>query len=140
MTATVRTEPMPFVVRAARFVMTLQVAFGMVGLAFLGAAALSILALGPLLLVAWEAAILGLTGWLMSRFGTRATWVHRAVVGVEALVVAEYAVLRLTDSGGLDPVRLLVANALGPLPVIVLLLLPPSWRWFSQRKRTDAAS
>ncbi|MGW4406695.1 hypothetical protein ACWEJ6_21895 [Nonomuraea sp. NPDC004702] len=140
MTVTVRTEPMPFVVRAARFLMTLQVAFGLVAVVSLGAAALSVLAPGPLLLVAWEAAILGLTGWLMSRFGSRATWVHWALVGVEVLVVTDYVVLRLMDSGGLDPVRLLVANVLGPLPVVVLLLLPPSWRWFSQRKRTDAAS
>ncbi|YCK32949.1 hypothetical protein ACNF49_02255 [Actinomadura sp. ATCC 39365] len=140
MTVTVRTEPMPFVVRAARFVMTLQVAFGLVAVVSLGAAALSVLAPGPLLLVAWEAALLGLTGWLLGRFGTRATWVRWAVVALELLVVTEFAVLRLIDSGHLDPVRLLVTNALGPLPVLVLLLLPPSWGWFSQRKRTDAAS
>ncbi|MEU1385841.1 MULTISPECIES: hypothetical protein [unclassified Nonomuraea] len=140
MTVTVRTEPMPFVVRAARFLMTLQVAFGLVALAFLGAAALSAFEPGPLLLMAWEAALLGLTGWLLGRLGTRATWVRRAVVALELLVVTEFVVLRLIDSGHLDPVRLLVANALGPLPVVVLLLLPPSWGWFSQRKRMDAAS
>ncbi|MEU1720266.1 hypothetical protein [Nonomuraea sp. NPDC005692] len=140
MTVTVRTEPMPFVVRAARFVMTLQVAFGLVAIVSLGAAALSVLAPGPLLLVAWEAALLGLTGWLLGRFGTRATWVRWAVVALELLVVTDFVVLRLIDSGHLDPVRLLVTIALGPLPVLVLLLLPPSWGWFSQRKRTDAAS
>lgn len=139
MTATVRTEPMPFVVRAARFLMTLQVAFGMVGLAFLGAAALSGFAPALLLLITWEVAFLWSASWLMGRFGGRGTWVPWTVAALELLQVVASVVIDVADSGRLDLLGLLVANALGPLPVVVLLLLP-SWRWFSQRKRTDAAS
>ncbi|MFI7419349.1 hypothetical protein [Nonomuraea sp. NPDC049684] len=140
MTATVRTEPMPWVVRAARFVMTLQVAFGMVGLVFLGGAALSSFAPALLLLIAWEVAFLWSAGWLMGRFGGRRTWVLWAVVALELLEVLASVVIDVADSGRLDLLRLLPQNATGPLPVVVLLLLPPSWRWFSRRKRTDAAS
>ncbi|MEV3978290.1 hypothetical protein [Nonomuraea sp. NPDC049758] len=140
MTVTVRTEPMPFVVRAARFVMTLQVAFGMVGLVFLGGVALSGFAPALLLLIAWEVAFLWSASWLMGRFGGRGTWVPWAVAALELLEVAASVVIDVADSGRLDLLGLLPQNAAGPLPVVVLLLLPPSWRWFSQRKRTDAPS
>ncbi|MFI9594622.1 hypothetical protein [Nonomuraea sp. NPDC052265] len=137
MTDTVGGEPMPFVVRAARFVMTLQVAFGLVGLVFLGGAALSVFAPAILLLFGWQAAFLWLVGWLMGRFGSRRTWVLWAVVALELLQVGGSVVIDVTDSGRLDLVGLLPENAAGPLPVVVLLLLPPSWRWFSRRERAD---
>ncbi|MEV4370070.1 hypothetical protein AB0J71_23575 [Nonomuraea sp. NPDC049637] len=93
-----------------------------------------------LLLIAWEVAFLWAAGRLMGRFGGRRTWVLWAAVALELLEVVVSVVIDVADSGRLDLLGLLPQNAAGPLPVVVLLLLPPSWRWFSQRKRTDAPS
>ncbi|MFI6174764.1 hypothetical protein ACIA8R_04420 [Nonomuraea sp. NPDC051191] len=139
MMKTVGIEPMPFVVRAARFVMTLQVAFGLVGLVFLAGAVLAAFAPGPLLLFGVQVTFLLLTGWLMERFGARRTWTLWAAVALELLQVGGAVAVDALDPG-LDLERVLFATALGPLPVVVLLLLPPSWRWFSRRDRADTPS
>lgn len=104
-----------------------------------GGAALSGFVPALLLLIAWEVAFLWAAGWLMGRFGGRRTWVLWAAVALELLEVVVSVVIDVADSGRLDLLGLLPQNAAGPLPVVVLLL-PPSWRWFSQRKRTDAPS
>ncbi|MEU5859595.1 hypothetical protein ABZ815_00350 [Nonomuraea sp. NPDC047529] len=139
MVKTVGIEPMPFVVRAARFVMTLQVAFGLVGLVFLAGAVLAAFAPGPLLLFGVQVTFLLLTGWLMERFGARRTWTLWAAVALELLQVGGAVAVDALDPG-LDLERVLFATVLGPLPVVVLLLLPPSWRWFSSRDRADTPS
>ncbi|MEV4398385.1 hypothetical protein [Nonomuraea sp. NPDC049607] len=139
MVKTVGIEPMPFVVRAARFVMTLQVAFGLVGLVFLAGAVLAAFAPGPLLLFGVQVTFLLLTGWLMERFGARRTWMLWAAVALELLQVGGAVAVDALDPG-LDLEGVLFATVLGPLPVVVLLLLPPSWRWFSRRDRADTPS
>ncbi|MGW2154795.1 hypothetical protein [Nonomuraea sp. NPDC001699] len=139
MVKTVGIEPMPFVVRAARFVMTLQVAFGLVRLVFLVGAVLPAFAPGPLLLFGVQVTFLLLTGWLMERFGARRAWTLWAAVALELLQVGGAVAVDALDPG-LDLERVLFATVLGPLPVVVLLLLPPSWRWFSSRDRADTPS
>ncbi|MFI6921695.1 hypothetical protein ACIBIZ_17230 [Nonomuraea spiralis] len=135
MTGTVRTKPMPFVVRAARFVMTLQVAFGLVVLAFLGAMAVADGAVVLALLLLPGAALVWLTGRLLGRFDTRAPRVRWAAVALELLLVGAPLVINVLDSG-LDLERALIVSLDSGL-VVVLLLLPPSWRWFSRPNHLD---
>lgn len=62
---------MPAAVKTAGFIMTLDVAFGLVGLAFPLVALAATFDVWVLLLLAYGAAVTALTGWVLARWPTR---------------------------------------------------------------------
>lgn len=120
---------MPGTVRTARFIMTLEVAFGLVGIAILVGTFFATFDAMLFLLLAYSAAMLALTGWLLSRFQVRRRWVLWAVVAYEAYVVASRFTMLVIDAD-LTWLRILHPNTLMPAAIVVMLLLPAARRWF----------
>ncbi|MEV0350112.1 hypothetical protein AB0H88_30410 [Nonomuraea sp. NPDC050680] len=130
MTDAVQVEPMPAFMRAARFVMTLDVAFSLVGLAIV----IGTLAFGfswPfLLLLLYSAVITALMCWLLSRWSSRRKLVRWGVIAVE-VVSAGGSLLANAIDGGLGWPTL-VSAALVPLVLVIMLLTPSATRWFDR--------
>ncbi|MEV4106083.1 hypothetical protein [Nonomuraea sp. NPDC049695] len=122
---------MPATVRAARFVLTLQVAFGIVGVAFVGAIVFASVGAAPILLmVLFQAAITALQGWLVSRWPSRRRLVRWGAVAVE--VVSAGAALAIVAIDGDLRWAALLPRVLFPLAVVIPLLTPPAGRWFDR--------
>jgi hypothetical protein len=119
-------EQMPVNVRCARFVMTLQVAFSLVGLALL---MVPIAGTGSLLLVGLlvlSGVLLAIIGRLMGRWHARRRRRLWAVLGVELFWLGQDLVMRAIDHD------FSWQSMIMPAVVIVLLSPPPSWRWFNR--------
>ncbi|MEV0233102.1 hypothetical protein [Nonomuraea sp. NPDC050786] len=127
----IRAEPMPATVRAARFVLTLEVAFGMVGVAFAGATVIASAGAAPvLLLVLFQAAVTALQGWLVSRWPSRRKRVRWGAVAVEVVsAAARLAIVAIDGDLGWASV---LPRVLFPLAVVIPLLTPPAGRWFDR--------
>jgi hypothetical protein len=70
------------IVRTARFVLTIEVALSLVGLAIVTSAAFATFS-GPLfLLLLYTASITALMGWLLSRWTSRKAWVRWGSIAV----------------------------------------------------------
>ncbi|GAA3260940.1 hypothetical protein [Nonomuraea helvata] len=124
-----RAERMPVPVRAARFVLTLQVAFGIAGVAFSVIALASVgAAFIPLLL--FQVAITSLEGWLLSRWPSRRKPVRWGAVAVE--VVSAAALLAIVAIDGDVGWAGVLPRVLFPLAVVIPLLTPPAGRWFDR--------
>jgi hypothetical protein len=81
---------MPATVKTARFIMTLDVAFGLVGPAFplvALAATFDVIVL-LLLLLAYSTAVTALTGWVLARWPTRRRRLVWTAVALELLLPA----------------------------------------------------
>lgn len=125
------TRAAPLAVRAAQFVLTLQIAFELVALAFLTSAVASTFEPAPALLLLFWVAFTGTACWLMSRWRTRRPWVRWAVVALEACWAAALLLMDALDPG-LTWTTALSPSLLCPLAVAALMLLPPAGRWFGE--------
>ncbi|NRQ32542.1 hypothetical protein HII36_11925 [Nonomuraea sp. NN258] len=132
MTETLKRTEMPITVRVARFIMTLQVAFGLVGLAWAIFAFFSTFHLGIGLILAATATLLTLTGLLAERLRRRSDRIRWAAIAVQVVLAATTVTFKAVDRE-LYPSVMFDADVLGPAIVITLLLVPPAWRWFDRR-------
>ncbi|MDP4500799.1 hypothetical protein [Nonomuraea turcica] len=131
MTETTGTERMPAAVKTARFIMTLDVAFGLVGLAFPLVAFTATFDVIVLLLLAYSTAVTALTGWVLARWPTRRRRLVWTAVALEIFLLTQRLVLLVVDSD-LTWLRILHPNTFFPVTVAIALLLPASRRWFNR--------
>lgn len=119
-------------VSAARYAITFQVAFAIVGLCVSGSLLLigGIDGLGALVLVA-AVGLTVLTGWLMGRFDTRRKPVRWSMIAVEGVSGAAFALPTVLDAES-NFLRLLAPAVLLPAVAVLLLLLPAAGRWFDR--------
>lgn len=122
---------MPATMRAARFVMTLDVAFSLVAVAIMIGTAAFVFS-GPfLLLLLYSAVITALMCWLLSRWSSRRKLVRWGVIAVEVVSAGGFLVTNAID-GGLGWIRLVSPNTLLPLALVIMLLTPSATRWFDR--------
>ncbi|WP_433445607.1 hypothetical protein [Nonomuraea sp. CA-141351] len=76
MTEVIQAGRMPATARAARFIMTLEVAFSLVGLAIMIGVAATAFSAPFLLLFLYASSITALMGWLLSRWPSRRKFVR----------------------------------------------------------------
>jgi len=122
---------MPATVQAALILLGLQAAFSLVGAVFMVVGVIADFSGPRLLLLLCGMAIIGLMGWLMSRWRSRRKPVRWGAIAVEVAVSCGYLVLAMVD-GELHWATLLGPGGLLPFSVVVLLLLPPAGRWFDR--------
>ncbi|GAA3662737.1 hypothetical protein GCM10022224_028380 [Nonomuraea antimicrobica] len=120
---------MPGTVKAAQYVLTFQMAFGLVGFAAGIGGFFATFHWMLLIPLGYAAVSLSTVGWLLSRWSTRRRAVRRLIVGVETAYIAGGLALRAMDPG-LTWRDMIVVVAGFPLVAIVLMLLPPAGRWF----------
>ncbi|WP_214325127.1 hypothetical protein [Nonomuraea sediminis] len=123
---------MPKVVSAARFIVTLQVAFAIVALLISG----SLMLAGgidwlPALILSGGIALTVALGLVMGRFDTRRRLIRWSMIALQVVAATAYLGPMVADSS-VRILRLLSPNALLPAAVIVLLLLPAAGRWFDR--------
>lgn len=121
---------MPAIMRAARFVMTLDVAFSLVRLAIMiGTIAFAFS--GPfLLLLLYSAVVTAFMCWLLSRWSSRRKLVRWGVIAVEVVSVGGSLLANAID-GGFGWPRLVSATLI-PLVLVIMLLTPSATRWFDR--------
>lgn len=122
----------PKVVSAARFIVTLQIAFAIVALLISG----SLMLAGgidwlPALILSGSIALTVALGLVMGRFDTRRRPVRWSMIALQVVAATAYLGPMVADSG-VRILRLLSPNALLPVAVILLLLLPAAGRWFDR--------
>ncbi|MFG3436112.1 hypothetical protein ACGF0J_02605 [Nonomuraea sp. NPDC047897] len=128
----IQTERMPVAVRAARFLMTLQVAFALVALAIMIGTVAADPDVPTLLLLLYNATITALLGRLVSRWPSRHGAVRWGAVALEVIAGGGYVATAAID-GGLGRLALFAPGAALPLAVVVALLTPPAARWFDRQ-------
>ncbi|MFD1536389.1 hypothetical protein [Nonomuraea guangzhouensis] len=131
MTDAIQAERMPAVVRAGRFIMTMEMAFSLVGLAIMiGTVAFAFS--GPIvLLMLYPVVITALMGWLLSRWPSRRKLVRWGAIGVQVVSAGGYLIMNAID-GDLSWIRLIAPSTLFPLAVVATLLTPSATRWFDR--------
>ncbi|TMR98797.1 hypothetical protein [Nonomuraea basaltis] len=132
MTNTVKASPMPGTLKVAQFVITLEVAFGLVGLAITLAGFFSTFEWGILPALAYAAGSTALLGWLLSRWSSRRTFLRWAIIAVHLLTISA-TILDLALFSTVTWNAVFGAHIL-TWTVIVLLLLPSAGRWFSESR------
>ncbi len=123
---------MPGTLKAAQFIITVEVAFRLVGLAITLAGFFSTFnwdILPALIYVAGSAAVLG---WLLSRWSSRRMYLRWATIAVHLLMVGA-TVLDLALFSAVTWSAMVGSHIL-TWTVIVLLLLPSAGRWFSESR------
>ncbi|MGW4800599.1 hypothetical protein ACWEPC_50090 [Nonomuraea sp. NPDC004297] len=119
---------MPRTIKAAQFVITLEVAFGLVGLAIMVGLFFASFDWLVLLVLVYGAAMPALNGWLLSRWSSRRTYLRWAIIGAHllwiGLVVLNLALYSTVTAGAV------FSRSVLDWVVIVLLLLPSAGRWF----------
>ncbi|MER7361709.1 hypothetical protein [Nonomuraea wenchangensis] len=130
MANSVEAPPMPVTLRAARVLITIQVAFSLVGTGLMLALFFSSFRwqyLPGLAYVAGSAAILG---WLLSRWMSRRVHLRWSIVAMQLVMVGAIVV----DDAVFSTVgwRSVVFGNVLAWTVVVLLLLPSAGRWFNK--------
>ncbi|MGR6924191.1 hypothetical protein ACU635_58845 [[Actinomadura] parvosata] len=120
---------MPRTLKVAQFIITVEVAFGLVGFALVLAGFFATFKWGILVPLLHAGGRVALLGWLLSRWSTRRVWLRWAIIGVELLEFG-VSVLDLVQFSTVTWGALLGRHTLG-WAVIVLLLLPQAGRWFN---------
>ncbi|MEV6157588.1 hypothetical protein AB0L53_45350 [Nonomuraea sp. NPDC052129] len=130
MTDAIPVERMPTAMRVAMFVLTLDVAFSLLGLAIMiGTVAFAFG--GPfLLLLLYSAVITAFMCWLLARWSSRRTFVRWGAIAVEGVSVGG-SLLRNAIDGGFGWTTLVPATLL-PLVLVIMLLTPSAARWFDR--------
>lgn len=116
---------MPGTLKVAQFIVTLEVAFGLVGLAVTMAGFFFAFDWGNLPALIHAAGSTALCGWLLGRWSSRRGYVRWTIIAVH-LVMIGATVLDATVTW-----RAMVGQHVLTWAVIVLLLLPSAGRWFS---------
>ncbi|GAA2204488.1 hypothetical protein GCM10009850_003890 [Nonomuraea monospora] len=122
---------LPASTRIARFIMTLQVAFGLVGIALaLYVLITSGFSAGMLLLLILSATSTALTGWLLSRWASRKRSVRWGSVALAAAMCGARAAMGVLDDG--SSWLALLSSVVLYLAIVLLLALPAAGRWFDR--------
>ncbi|MFI7135042.1 hypothetical protein ACIBQ1_55915 [Nonomuraea sp. NPDC050153] len=125
-------RPMSVTLKAAQFIITLGVAFGLVGLALVLVAFFSTFEWGLLPGLAYAAGSTALLGWLLSRWSSRRTYLRWAIIAAHLLAIGA----TILDQALFSSVNWNVVFGAG-IPVwavVILLLLPSARRWFSESR------
>lgn len=125
-------EPMPTIVRAVRFIMIVQLAFGLFAIAIMAPVFLAafsdprifVLLLQPVTVVA-------LMGWLIFRWSSRRKWVRWCAVAFEAVAAGSHLILAAVDRE-FGWMTLVHPATLLPLAIVIGLLTPSAARWFDR--------
>ena len=130
-TDAIQAERMPAVVRAGRFIMTMEMAFSLVGLAIMiGSAAFAFS--GPfVLLFLYTVVITALMGWLLSRWPSRRKLVRWGAIAVEVVSAGGFLITTAID-GDLSWIKLIAPSTFFPLAIVATLLTPSATRWFDR--------
>ncbi|GGO70196.1 hypothetical protein [Nonomuraea cavernae] len=132
MTEVTEAARMPFAATSARFVMTLQVAFAVVGFSLYGFAIITggLFELAPILYFAIGVAFIVLLGRLAGRWHSRLRRVRWATVALEIVIAMGLVVVQAVDPG--LSVGGLIGATVCPAAVVVLTLVPATGRWFDR--------
>jgi hypothetical protein len=131
-TSTVKAYRMPGALKAAQFIITLEVAFGLVGLAITLAGFFSTFHWGILPALIYAVGRIALLGWLLSRWSSRRMYLRWAIIAVHLLEIgAAILDLALFSTATWNAV---FGSHLLQWAVIILLLLPSAGRWFSESR------
>lgn len=130
-TDAIQAERMPAIVRAGQFIMTLEIAFSLVGLAIMiGTVAFAFS--GPfVLLILYTVVITVLMGRLLSRWSSRRKSVRWGSIAVAVVSAGGYLIITTID-GDLSWIRLIAPSTLFPLALVATLLTPSATRWFDR--------
>ncbi|MFC4117964.1 hypothetical protein [Nonomuraea zeae] len=131
MTEVIKAEQMPATVRAARLIMTIEVAFGLVSLAMMIGVAAADFSPGFLLLIPCAALFPALMGWVLSRWPSRRKYVRWSAVAVDVAACGLY-VTTAAIHDDLDWVVLLSPSTFLPVAVVIVMLTPSAGRWFAR--------
>ncbi|HUR09016.1 MAG TPA: hypothetical protein VM347_41205 [Nonomuraea sp.] len=131
MTDAIQAERMPAIVRAGRFIMTLEVAFRLVGIAIMIGSVAFAFSGSFVLLILYTVVITGLMGRLLSRWPSRRKPVRWGAIAVEVVSAGGYLIMNAID-GDLGWMRLIATSTLFPLAVVATLLTPSATRWFDR--------
>ncbi|MET7337074.1 hypothetical protein [Nonomuraea sp. NPDC005650] len=123
-------RPMPVTLKAAQFIITLEVAFGLVGLALMLVGFFSTFEWGLLPGLAHAGGSTALFGWLLSRWSSRRTYLRWAIIAAHLLAIGA-TILDQVLFSSVTWHAVLGARIL-TWAVVVLLLLPSARRWFSE--------
>ncbi|MEU6777632.1 hypothetical protein ABZ912_00410 [Nonomuraea angiospora] len=132
MANTVKAPRMPGTLKAAQFIITLEVAFGLVGLAITLAGFFATFHWGILLVLIYVAGSTALLGWLLSRWSSRRRYLRWAIIAVHLLLIGA-AILDLALFSTVTWKAVFGYHILA-WAVIVLLFLPSAGRWFSESR------
>jgi hypothetical protein len=121
---------MPVTLKAARILITIQVAFGLVGTGLFLALFFSSFVWVYLLGLAFVAGSTALLGWLLSRWNSRRIYLRWSLVAMQ-VVPAGVEVVDMVLYSTVDWRSVVVGNSFGWV-VVVLLLLPSAGRWFDK--------
>ncbi|GAA1747684.1 hypothetical protein [Nonomuraea bangladeshensis] len=121
---------MPITLKAVRILITIQVAFGLVGAGLFLALFFSSFAWQYLLVLAFVAGSTALLGWLLSQWNSRRIYLRWSLVAMQ-VVPAGVEVVDMVLYSTVDWRSVAVGNSLGWV-VVVLLLLPSAGRWFDK--------
>ncbi|MEV4582726.1 hypothetical protein AB0K16_56890 [Nonomuraea jabiensis] len=132
MTNIVKARRMPGTLKAAQFIITLEVAFGLVGLAITLAAFFSTFQWGMLPALIYAVGSTALLGWLLSRWSSRRTYLRWVIIAAHLLLIGA-AILDLALFSTVTWNAVFGSRILA-WAVIVLLFLPSAGRWFSESR------
>jgi hypothetical protein len=128
---------MPGTLKAVQFIITLEVAFGLVALAITLAGFFSTFDAGILPALVYVAGTVALLGWLLGRWPSRRKYIRWAIISVHLLQIGVTILdLVLYSTVTWDAV---LSSRLLTSVVIVPLLLPSAGRWFSESRRVTPA-
>ncbi|MEV4216765.1 hypothetical protein [Nonomuraea sp. NPDC049725] len=132
MTAIVKTEQMPGLVRAARVILIVQLAFSLFGLVLISPVITVMFSeprVAALLLVSFATVVL--MGVLISRWSSRRKWVRWGGIAFETVLLASNLILTAIDGefSWLTPIS---PGIILPLAIVVALLRTPAAHWFDR--------
>ncbi|MER6003732.1 hypothetical protein ABT120_34540 [Nonomuraea angiospora] len=128
-TEAIQAVPMPAAVRAARLVMILDVALGLLGIVIMIDIGAVVFSPTYVLQLLYAVLTTALMGWLVFRWSSRRKAVRWAAVALEAVLGGGSLIVRAADG---DLTWTTLAGLLIPLAVVVLLLTPAAGRWFDR--------
>jgi hypothetical protein len=123
---------MPGTLQAAQFIITLEVVFGLIGLAITLGGFFFTFNWDVLPGLIYAAGSVTLLGWLLSRWSSRRKYLRWAIIVVHLLVIGA-SVLDLALFSTVTWKAVFGYHIL-TWAVIVLLLLPSAGRWFSESR------
>lgn len=129
MTEAIQVEPMPTAVRAARLIMILDVALGLLGIVIMIDIGAVIFSPAYVLLLLYAVLTTALMVWLVFRWSSRRKAVRWGAVALEGVLGGGSLIFRAADG---DLTWTTLAGLLIPLAVVVLLLSPAAGRWFDR--------